>query len=462
MKESVFKAYDIRGTVGKDFLLESVSDLGYAISYFLKNHYPQVKNIVIGRDARTTSLEIQQNIMNSLTQSGFFVFDVGLVPSPVVYFALHTGTYDAGIIITASHNKKEDNGIKINIGKNAITSDEIQQIKKYYNQKKSLFSETKGAIKQVDMVTEYITFLKNSFKNLIGSDISFVLDCGNGTSGVVIPRLIEEMKLKNGKILCSVIDGNFPHHDANPTKIENMQEVLQELKTGNFEVGIGIDGDSDRMAAMTKSGILLSGDTLLTIFVQNLLKNRSHVTAVCNVLSSDILMKFLESLGAKIIMVPVGNGTMRAEIKKNNADIGAEVSGHFFFSDHYFGFDDGIYATLRLLELLHNTKKTLDELLSELPPRFSSPEFRISCAQEEKNTILERAIDYFEKQSCSLLLIDGVRAQYKEGWILIRPSNTESLISIRFESNTKDGYKILKNKIIGMLPSSFIQLIKNA
>lgn len=462
MKESVFKAYDIRGTVGKDFLLESVSDLGYAISYFLKNHYPHVKNMVIGRDARVTSEKIQQDIMNSLINSGFSVFDICLVPSPVVYFAVHTGAYDAGIIITASHNKKEDNGIKINIGKNAITSLEIQEIKKYYNQKKSLFSEVKGIVQHYDIIPEYISYLKKLFPELINSSLSFVVDCGNGTSGVVMPRLIEEMKLKNAKILCATVDGNFPNHDANPTKIENMQDVLHELKTGKFELGIGIDGDSDRMAAITKSGVLLSGDILLTIFVQDLLKNRPNVTAVCNVLGSDILMQFLQKKGATVIMVPVGNGIMRAEVKKHHAQLGAEVSGHLFFSDHYFGFDDGIYVALRLISLLQNSKKTLDEFVQELPQRYTSLELRISCSPEEKNKSIQDAIDYFQKQNCSLLLIDGIRAQFEYGWILIRPSNTENLLSIRFEGTTKENYEILKKHLSTCLPLYFTEFIKNA
>jgi len=469
MKESVFKAYDIRGTVGKDFLLESVSDLGYAIAYFFRKHYPHTKTIVIGRDGRINSPEIQKNIINSLIESGFCVIDIGLVPSPVLYFALHTKPWDAGIIVTASHNKKEDNGIKINIAKNAVTSVEIQQIKEYYIEKKVPFFNDTGILQKYNIIDEYINFLKKSFPELIDSSISFVIDCGNGTSGVIIPTLIQEMKLKNAKIICENVDGNFPNHDANPTKIENMQDVLIELKTEKFEVGIGIDADGDRMAAMTASGILLAGDTLLTIFVRDLLKEQSFsvktlkdkekTTVVCNVLSSDILMNFLENQGAKIIMVPVGNGIMRAEIKKNNAQLGAETSGHFFFSDNYFGFDDGIYASLRLLELLQNTQKTLDELLSELPEKFSSPEFRLPCSSEEKNIILEQATDYFKKEPCSLLLIDGIRVQYKEGWILIRPSNTESLLSIRFESKTEEGYETLKDHVTNILPLSFGKLI---
>jgi phosphomannomutase / phosphoglucomutase len=454
MKESVFRAYDIRGTVGKDFLLDSVSDLAKAMAYFFSVHYPKVKKVVIGHDPRIYSSFIKQELARAFLESGFAVFDIGLCTSPLIYFALHTEPFDAGIMVTASHNKKEDNGIKINVGTHALLSDEIQQIKRYFLQQKQITtSHVQGTYQQYNIVEKYSTFLQNQFTHLKNSSISFVIDCGNGSAGLIVTRLKEALDWKNVHVLFSDPDGLFPNHDPNPHDEKNwasVKKLLQEKKDIAF--AIGLDGDADRMSVMTKEGKLLSGDQVLALFVKALLMQKKTLTAVYNVLASEILMSDLARQGAETYLVAVGNPIMRNALRKKNATIGGETSGHFFFADRYFGFDDGIYAMIRFVELYLQLQKDLEEVISEFPDSFVSPEIRIFCPDTEKQQVMEVVKQYFFdfQQSC----IDGVRVCFNTGWLIIRPSNTEPVVSIRFEGETRQMYEQLMQYIEKALPEN--------
>lgn len=301
MKESVFRAYDIRGTIGKNFLLDSVYNLGLAIAYFFKTQYPHIKSIIIGNDPRLHSEYIKKELIRSFLESGFSVFDNGLSSSPLIYFALHTKSIDAGIMITASHNGKDDNGIKINIGTHAITSDEIQQIKRNFFEKKSINSAIPGSLSSISIHDEYISYLVNNFAHLIGNKISCVIDCGNGSSGLLLKEIVRRMRWENVCILHANPDGNFPHHAPDPTDIENMSDVASCLQRGAYEFGIGIDGDADRMSVMNKSGTLLSGDLVLALFAQDLQRHEEKPIIICNVLASDVIMEHLKKKGHYVV-----------------------------------------------------------------------------------------------------------------------------------------------------------------
>jgi len=451
MNESVFRAYDIRGTIGKNFFLQSVRDAGLAIAYFFKTEYPHVQSIIIGHDPRLHSEYIKQELIQAFLKSGFSVFDNGLSTSPIIYFALHTQPIDAGIMVTASHNGKEDNGIKINIGKHALTSKEIQRIKQYFFEKKSIGTQTTGTLAPISVHDSYTAYLMHQFAHLIGNQTAFIIDCGNGASGIIVKELVRQMNWQNVRVLHAEPDGTFPHHDPDPTHIENMSDVVNCLRHESYQWGVGIDGDADRMAIITKSGTLLSGDIVLALFTKDILRQGKKLTIICNVLASDVIMSQLKKQGAEVYTVPVGNPIMRTMMHEYDACIGGETSGHFFFKDRYFGFDDGIYAMMRFFELYTHIQQSIDDCLKLFPTTFVSPEFRISCAEEEKNEVMTLVKNCFKdhRQSC----VDGVRVCFDDGWLLIRPSNTQPVISIRFEMTTKKKFTIVQNKIACALPT---------
>lgn len=451
MKESVFRAYDIRGTIGKNFSLDSVYDLGLAIAYFFTVAYPHVKSIIIGNDSRIHSEAIKKELVTAFVESGFSIFDNGLSPSPLIYFALHTQPIDAGVVVTASHNGKEDNGIKINVQDHALRSDEIQLIKQFFFEKKSVQKKQPGNVKSISVHDSYVNYFIKHFAHLVGNKTAFVIDCGNGASGPIIQKLVDRMKWENVSVLYAEPDGNFPHHDPDPTHIENMKEVATYLQQGKYEWGVGIDGDADRVAIMAKSGKLLSGDLLLALFAKGELSAKRDVMVLCNVLASDIVMGELKKQGIEVVMVPVGNPIMREKMYGYcDAQFGGETSGHFFFGDRYFVFDDGIYAMMRFFELQTKKNQSIDECLAEFPVTYSSPELRVLCQDEAKENVMKLVKKYF--QQYNPLCIDGVRVSFDHGWLLIRPSNTQPVISIRFESTNKEEFSRMQNDIAQALP----------
>lgn len=462
MKESIFRAYDIRGTVGKNFSLDSVYDLGCAIAYFFSTDYPQVRSIIVGQDPRVHSEFIKRELIKAFLDSGFSIFDNGLSTSPLIYFALHTHAIDAGVMVTASHNGKEDNGIKINIGKRALTSKEIQCIKSYFFEKKAIKSSATGTVTPLSVHDSYIAYLAKQFSHLIDHKASCVIDCGNGAAGIVIQKLIQKMRWSNVRVLHAEPDGNFPNHDPDPTHSENMADVAACLLREDYEWGIGIDGDADRMAVMTKKGKLLSGDIVLALFAKGGCNQKS--TILCNVLASDVILSQLKKEGITVYTVPVGNPIMRAMMCEKNAQIGGETSGHFFFSDRYFGFDDGIYAMMRFFELCVAKERFVEESLKAFPLTYVSPEFRVACPEEEKEEVIEQVKKYF--QQSSPLCIDGVRVCFDHGWLLVRPSNTQAVLSIRFEATNQKEFAALQNQITHALPmkmrQEFLQSCRNA
>lgn len=452
MKDTVFREYDIRGTVGKDFILSDVYKLGCAIAYYFLQQNPNVKTIALGMDARVHSKQIKKDLCKAFIESGLDVQFVGICPSPAVYFAAHVRDVDASVMITASHNPKDDNGIKLMLGIHSLSGNEIRMIRDIFKAGKQVVSEKKGDIYTNEIITDYVESLVNEFKALQTFNVPFVIDCGNGAAGAVVPLLIEKMGWKNVQLLYPELDGTFPNHEANPVSIKNMQDVRSCLQNTHAEFGIGFDGDADRMAAMTKSGELLIGDKMLAIFAKPILQKIPGAGIVFNVVTSNGLIELLSLWGAKQHMSPVGHSLIEAEMITTGSVLGGETSGHFFFKDRHFGYDDGIYAMMRLIEVLHQTDKTLDELVVEFPVKQTSPEYRIACSEELKDSVMGYVATVFENMNdCDCITIDGIRAQFKHGWILIRKSNTQPVLSVRCEAGTVEDLLQLKKQIVAVL-----------
>ncbi|MFC1845758.1 phosphomannomutase/phosphoglucomutase [Candidatus Dependentiae bacterium] len=456
MQDSVFRKYDIRGKVGSEFDLDQVYDLARAIALYFVQQNPDVKTCAVGMDGRTHSPAVKKEICRALTDSGLDVMFVGTCPSPVLYFAMHNEPVQAGIMITASHNPGEYNGLKLCLGKESVWGDQVQEIKKLFHEKRFIEAQEKGLYTDRPMIDPYIDWFYNNVSHLVGSDISAVIDCGNGAAGTVLPQLIKKMDWQHVTLLFEEVDGTYPNHEADPTVEKNMQELKKVLAQGDAAFGLGLDGDCDRMAPMTKSGFLVPGDQLLAVFAQDLLQGNPGAAVVFDIKSSSGLIELLEQWGAKPCISPSGHSIIKKEMKKNNALLGGELSCHFVFNDRFFGFDDGIYAMVRLFEIIGKTDKPLDQLIAIFPKKFSSPEFRIACDDAVKWDIVENVKTAFKKRDdIDMITVDGVRASMPYGWGIVRASNTQPAISLRMESDFQDGLQRVKQDFFTAMVNYF-------
>ncbi len=452
MNDLIFKQYDIRGKVGSELLIEEAYQLGLALAYFFKQQNSLLKAVSLGMDGRIHSPLIKEELSRAFLDSGINVIFIGTCPTPVLYFSLFNLEVQAGIIITASHNGKEYNGLKICMNKESVWGSQIQEIKQLYKDKKSVPLDKKGTYSTIDMIEVYIQWLKEHFKHLIGMKLPVLIDCGNGAAGTVLPELIKQMEWQSVDLLYQEVDGTYPHHEADPTVEKNMQDLRKIITTKPYQFGIGLDGDCDRMAPMTKEGSIVAGDKLLALFSCYLIKNNPDATIIFDIKCSSGLPEVLDSIQAKWIMSPSGHAIIKNQMKINKALLAGELSCHFFFKDRYFGYDDGIYALLRLFEILVQSGKNLSQLLTIFPEKYNTPEYRIACDQQQINLILTDIVKAFEHdRTVQLMTIDGIRVIMKEGWGLIRPSHTQPVICIRFEADSRAHLERIKQTFINLM-----------
>jgi phosphomannomutase/phosphoglucomutase len=496
MEDVIFREYDIRGKVGTEFMLDQVYPLTQAIAFYIHESSTQEKHtpihaptIVVGMDGRTTSPAIKQEMCKALIDSGFNVIFVGVCTTPAFYFALNTLHADGkpvagGLMITASHNGKEYNGIKVCLGTKSVWGSQIRIIRDLYKQKKCVTldqlylnedqlmeSQATGqkisyTITEHAIIPDYIAWLKNHFAHIKNIDMSMVIDCGNGAAGTVMPELIKEMGWSRVQLLYPEVDGSYPNHEADPTVEKNMQDVRQLLATTDAVVGFGLDGDADRMGAMTKQGFLVPGDQLLALFAQPIIEKNSDAGIVFDIKSSGGLRELITQWGGRAIVSPSGHAIIKDYMARNHALLGGELSCHFFFADRYFGYDDGVYALLRLVELLSSgdnsaelspdtrithkiTHKTLDQLIQVFPTKYSSREFRIFCPDNQKESVVKKLHAAFSAQpDIKIITIDGVHASFPFGWGIVRCSNTQPALSIRFEADTASDLQRVKARFV--------------
>lgn len=456
MMDSIFRQYDIRGKIGSEWLVEETYDLACAIARYLIDNGKNIKKVVVGADGRTHSPAIKEEICRALQDSGLDVIYLGTCPTPAMYFALHNLPVDAGLMITASHNGKEYNGIKICLGTDSVWGEQIQEIKKLL-QKKSFFKAPKtGSYAVHNIIEDYINWFMQNFSHLVGMQMSAIVDCGNGAAGTVWPLLIEKMQWPNVQLLFEEVDGTYPNHEADPTVEKNMLSVKQILATGAYDVGLGLDGDCDRMAPMTKEGQLVAGDKLLALFADQIRKEHPKMAVVFDIKCSSGLQQLLDAWHLKPCVSPSGHSIIKNAIKQHNALLAGELSCHFFFKDRYFGYDDGNYAAFRLFELLMRTGKSLEELLQVFPKKYATPEIRVECMPQVMPALLHHVKSYFTvRNNAQIMTIDGVRVNMDHGWGLIRSSNTQPVICLRFEADSPEGLMRLKDDFVQALSPYF-------
>jgi phosphomannomutase / phosphoglucomutase len=445
MQDTIFRVYDIRGKIGSELVIEQTYDLVKAIAYYFCSKNPYVKTIAVGMDGRTHGPALKAEVCQALQDSGLEVVFIGVCPSPLLYFVLNTMPVDAGIMITASHNPKEYNGFKLCLGTSSLWGQEIQVIKKLYHEKKAICASLPGSYREHALIPTYVDYMASLFPDLVNMNLSVVIDCGNGATGTVMPLLIQKMCWRNVSLLYPEVDGTYPHHEADPVVEKNMQEVKKVLETTQAQVGIGFDGDGDRMAPMTKEGCLVAGDQVLALLSKDYVQQNPGSAIVCDIKSSASLLEAIKSWGGAAYLSPSGYSSIKKNMQEHNALIGGELSGHFFFHDRYFGYDDGIYAAFRLLEMLTQSGKSLSQLVDQLPHKVSSPEFRIACDEDKKWHVVEGVKQELARRSdATMITIDGIRVTLAHGLGVLRASNTQPALSLRFEANSKHELREVK------------------
>lgn len=431
MNPLIFREYDVRGDAAKDLDNETVKALG--LGFGSKIVRAKGKTIALGRDIRLSSPRIQEAMMEGLTATGLDVIDLGVVPTPLLYFAITHLKVDGGVMITGSHNPPEFNGFKLCVGKDSIYGQEIQEL--YHLIETKNFEAGKGTVRSYNIITEYQEYLK---KNLvIDQPIRMVMDCGNGCAGLVAPKLFQEMGCLLD-VMYGEPDGNFPNHHPDPTVAANMKELIHRTKSRGYDIGIAYDGDADRIGVVDDMGQILWGDQILTIFSRSILKKNPGATIIGEVKCSQNLYNDIEQRGGKPIMWRTGHSLIKKKMREENALLAGEMSGHIFFNDRYFGYDDAIYATGRLLEILCEEARPLSQLLWGLPKVYSTPEIRLDCADDTKFDLVEKVKEFFKLQTqYKVVDVDGVRVIFEDGWGLIRASNTQPVIVLRFEATSE-------------------------
>ena len=445
----IFREYDIRGVYNKQFDDEFAYHLGKAFcSYVYKKTGKKSFRLSLGHDARTSSGPLIENLRKGFVESGAEVYMLGMVTSPISYFSTFALDLDGGIMVTGSHNPPEYNGFKISFGKTTIHGAEIQELYKIITAKD--YIEGSGSSKTHDIFPEYLERYKKEFGQL--KPIKVVLDCGNGAGGVIVKRLFEAVGL-TPEILFEKPDGTFPNHHPDPTVEENLVDLAKKVKETGAICGIGFDGDADRIGIVDHTGKMIYGDELMTIYARDILKTSPGGKVVGDVKCSDRMYADIAKHGGVPVLWKTGHSLIKDKVKTEKAPFGGEMSGHIFFADRNYGYDDAPYAGLRLCEILSKTGKNVQQLLEGLPPAFNTPEIRIDTTEEKKVLIVEKVKEAFSKPSddFKVNLIDGIRISFADGWALARASNTQPVLVVRFESSSEAGLKKIQDSVMNVV-----------
>ena len=445
MNPLIFREYDIRGVADKDMTDADVMAIGKGVGTYLIKHGHS--KLTVGRDCRTTSDRYAAKVIEGLRSTGCDVVDIGVCPTPVFYFSIQHLEKEGGIMVTASHNPPEHNGFKLCKGLDSIHGEEIQKIRHIIE--RQAFAVGQGALTTADVVTPYKKYLSENIN--IPRPIRVGVDAGNGTAGVIAVPILKNLGCEVHDIYCDM-DGTFPNHEADPTVLKNMQDLIRLVKEKNLDVGIGYDGDGDRIGVVDRNGNIVFGDKLIIIFAREILSRKPGSTFISEVKCSQTLYDDIEKHGGRAIMWRTGHSLIKQKMKEEKAELAGEMSGHMFFADRYFGFDDAVYASCRLLEILSHTGKDISELLSDVPKTFTTPEIRVDCPDEVKFKVVEKVTEHFRKEN-TVIDIDGARVLFGDGWGLVRASNTQPALVLRFEALSESRLTQIRDHVESTLAS---------
>lgn len=447
---TMFRAYDIRGLANRDLTTHNIRVLGQTIGYLALQR--DITEVLFGADGRLSSPALAGALKEGILDSGCHVLDLGTIPTPLLYFATHTTNCSSGVMLTASHNPADYNGIKIIRHRSCLTPDEIQGIRQQAEflagrpDKVRTVDAPRGELRSVDIVTTYIRHVAADIR--LSRPLRVVVDCGNAVPGLIAPTLLEALGCDVIPLFCD-LDGHFPNHHPDPTVNANLTSLISEVITHNADLGIALDGDGDRVVMVTNKGSVIDTDRLLMLFVRDILPRYQHTTSPPNVVfdvkCSSLLTAEINASGGKAVMSRSGHSFMKQKMQMTNAVVGAEFSAHVFIKDRWFGYDDGIYVACRFLEILAAGKLDAEQMLHSLPTSIVTPELRIDVRDDLKFELMQQIDKLAAFPLAQINRLDGVRADFKDGWGLIRASNTTPALLLRFEATSRQSLLVIQD-----------------
>jgi len=443
LNPQIFREYDIRGIAGKDMDDADVAQLGMAVGTYLRRRGKQ--HLTVGRDCRLTSEAYARRLIEGLTATGCHVTDIGVCATPVGYFSIRHLEKEGNIMVTASHNPPEYNGFKITSGMDSVHGRQIQEI--YEIVKAGDYEKGVGDVETVEILKPYQAYIRNNIH--LSRPLKVGIDAGNGTAGISALPILKDLGCEVHDLYCDM-DGTFPNHEADPTVAENMRELIDLVTAEKLDIGFGYDGDGDRIGVVDNRGQLIYGDRLMIIFAREILSRKPGATFIGEVKCSQTLYDDIEKHGGRAIMWKTGHSLIKHKMKAEQAALAGEMSGHIFFADRYYGYDDAVYAACRLLEILADTGKTISELLADVPDTYSTPEIRVECPDHIKFDVVRQVTEHFRRIH-EVIDIDGVRVLFPDGWGLVRASNTQPALVLRFEALSRNALARIKEQLESVL-----------
>lgn len=453
LSRAIFREYDIRGVTGKDLTDDVATAVAGAYAAFIAEK-GITGAISVGRDNRPSGESLHKALVSALLSSGVDVIDIGIVPTPLSYWSQHNLDVAGGIQITGSHNPPEYNGFKLGLCTKSIYGADIQRI--YELAVAGKFPRGKGRLSNESVIDRYVDDIVGRVGKL-SRNLDVILDCGNGAGSLVVPKLFPRLGIKPKYLFCES-DGTFPNHHPDPTVPKNLQDLIDSVKKDGADVGIAFDGDADRIGVIDNSGEIIWGDYLLIIYARDALaRTGKGQSIVFDVKASQALPEAIDKAGGKPVMWKTGHSLIEEKMHETHAPVGGEMSGHMFFSESFYGFDDALYGAARLLKIVADSGKSVHELLADVPRFVSTPEIRIDCADDKKFGIVDEARRYFGAKY-EVITVDGVRVLFGDGWGLIRASNTQPVLVMRFEARTKEQLEKIQAEMQGWLRSKGVKV----
>lgn len=446
LSRAIFREYDIRGVTGKDLSPDVATSIGRAFAAYMREH-GITGEIAVGRDNRPSGNALHEALLKGLTESGVDVVDIGIVPTPLAYWAQHNLNVAGGIQITGSHNPPEYNGFKLGMGKNSIYGKDIQHV--YELIVAGDFPSGKGKVRQEEVIDRYIDDVVSRIGPIAGN-LKVVVDCGNGAGALVAPQLMKRLGVNATCLFCES-DGTFPNHHPDPTVEANLKDIIAEVARQKADIGIALDGDADRIGVIDNEGEIIWGDHILILYARDVLERTGKGQSIIfDVKSSQALPEEITKAGGTPVMWKTGHSLIEEKMHETHAPIAGEMSGHMFFSEGYYGFDDALYGAARLLRIVANGGRSVHEMLADVPRFIATPEIRVDCPDDVKFGIVEAATKYFRARY-DVIDVDGVRVLFGDGWGLIRASNTQPVLVMRFEARTKEHLAQIRSEMEGWL-----------
>ncbi len=446
---SIFREYDIRGIAGRDLSPEFAEALGLAYAHYLKNKVGNLgrnPKVSVGKDCRVTGDSYAAALAKGMMRGGLDVVRLGTCPTPLTYFSLFHLNLEGGIMVTGSHNPADYNGFKVGVGRDTLHGHQIQELRALM-EKGVPAADKAGTASDFAIISPYIDHLAKNARKLTKKKI--VLDAGNGTAGNVAPELFERLGAEVIPLFCE-LDGRFPNHHPDPTVPANLKQLVDKVLQEKADFGIAFDGDSDRIGVVDEKGRILFGDELMVVFARNVLKEKPGSTIISEVKSSHRLYNDITAKGGNAIMWKTGHSLIKSKMKETKAALAGEMSGHIFFADRYFGYDDAIYAALRFYEIACDAKGPVSSLIADLPPVVATPEIRVDCEEALKFKLVEetkKLITHGNGHDLKITDIDGVRADFGDGWGLVRASNTQPVLVLRFEAPSQGRLSEIRHRM---------------